>query len=156
VRETTRLAFDGGSISVEMAADDRIHETPLAEPPERVWAVLPGVYESLGLPVTTMLGEHRLIGTQGARAPRRLGGEALSHAVSCGSGPFGQENADTYEVTLLTLTDVRPRDGGSVMRTLVRGNARTPGTSDRAVRCASRGRIEQRVQELVRARLAGG
>jgi len=155
VRETTHLAFEGGSIAVEMVADDRVVETPIDATPARVWALLPAVYASLDLPVTTMVGEHRLIGTQGARAPRRLGGEALSRAVSCGSGAFGQENADVYEVTLLTLSDVRPREGGALLRTLVRGSARTPGTSDHAVRCASRGRIEQRVQELVRARLTG-
>jgi hypothetical protein len=155
VRETTRLAFQGGSIAVELLADDRIIELPLDVAPERAWAVLPAVYAALDLPVTTLVSDTRLIGTQGARVPHRLGGEPLSRAVSCGSAAFGQDNADLYEVTLLTLSDVKPREGGSMLRTLVRGSARAQGASDAAVRCATRGRIEQRIGALVRERAAG-
>jgi hypothetical protein len=154
VRETTRLAFQGGSLAVELLADDRIIEQELEVSPERAWSVLPAVYAALDLPVTTLVSDTRLIGTQGAQAPRRLGGEPLSRAVSCGSAAFGQDNADLYEVTLLTLSDIRPRDGGSTLRTLVRGSARAQGGSDAAVRCASRGRIEQRIGTLVREWLA--
>ena len=154
VRQSTHVLFEGGSITVEMQADDRVVETPLDVPPERAWAVLPAVYAALGLPVTTMVTDARLIGTQGAQAPKRLGGAPLSRAVSCGVGAFGQDNVDHYEVTLLALSDVKPREGGSLLRTLVRGSARAPGTSDAAVRCASRGRIEQRVGQLVRERVA--
>jgi hypothetical protein len=154
VRERTEVLFRGGSITVELQPDDRLIETPLDVPPERAWALLPAVYATLGLPVTTLIAESRLIGTQGAQAPRRVGGEPLSRAVSCGVDAFGQENADRYQVTLLMLSDVKPHDRGSLLRTLVRGSARAPGTSDAAVRCASRGRIEQRVGQLVRERAA--
>ena len=155
-RERAQLVFEGRSVAVELQPDDRVVETPLRMSAERAWAVLPAVYSALGLPVTTMVTDSRIIGTQGAQAPRRVGGEPLSRALSCGVGPLGQDNVDHYEITLLALSDVKPDEGagGSLLRTLVRGSARAPGTSDAAVRCTSRGRIEQRVEQLVRERAA--
>lgn len=153
-RGTARFAFVGSPIVVELTPDDRIVETDVSATPERVWAVLPAVYAALEIPVTTLMADQRLIGTQASRVPRQLAGEPLSRAVSCGTGPLGLPNADTYEVTLLALTDVQPLGSRALVRTLVRGGARARGTSDVGVRCASVGRIEQRIGALVRARVA--
>ena len=72
----------------------------LAMPAERAWALLPLAYEALGLPLTTLDSDRRLIGAGGVRAQGRLGGAWLSRYVDCGTASTGLANADSYAQAL--------------------------------------------------------
>lgn len=129
----------------------------LAMPPERAWALLPLAYEALGLPLTTLDSERRLIGAGGVRAQGRLGGAWLSRYVDCGTASTGLANADSYAVTLDVVTQVDGRADGARagLGTALRASGRPASTStSNPVNCVSRGTLERRLAEIVRERAA--
>ena len=129
----------------------------LAMPAERAWALLPLAYEALGLPLTTLDSERRLIGAGGVRAQGRLGGAWLSRYVDCGTASTGLANADSYAVTIDVVTQV---DGSASapnagLSTALRASGRPGSTStSNPVNCVSRGTLERRLAEIVRERAA--
>lgn len=129
----------------------------LAMPAERAWALLPLAYEALGLPLTTLDSERRLIGAGGVRAQGRLGGAWLSRYVDCGTAATGLANADSYAVTLDVVTQVDGSASGANagVSTAIRASGRPASTStSNPVNCVSRGTLERRVAEIVRERAA--
>ncbi|GLC25844.1 hypothetical protein [Roseisolibacter agri] len=129
----------------------------LALPADRAWALLPLAYEALGLPLTTLDSERRLIGAGGVRAQGRLGGAWLSRYVDCGTAATGLANADSYAVTLDVVTQVDGRaDGANAgLSTAIRASGRPTSTStSNPVNCVSRGTLERRLAEVVRERAA--
>lgn len=129
----------------------------LAMPADRAWAVLPLAYEALGLPLTTLDSERRVIGAGGVRAQGRLGGAWLSRYVDCGTASTGLANADSYAVTLDVVTQVDGSANGANagLSTALRASGRPASTStSNPVNCVSRGALERRLAELVREKAA--
>ncbi|MGZ8412920.1 MAG: hypothetical protein ACXW61_07930 [Gemmatirosa sp.] len=118
---------------------------------DRVWALLPLAYEAVGLPLSTLDTERRLLGAGGVRAQGRLGGAWLSRYVDCGTAPTGIPNADSWTVTLDVATRVDGNAAGAGLSTTVRATGRPSATStSNPVNCVSRGALEKRLAELVR------
>lgn len=156
--ETTRVEMPGGFAAYEVrtTADDRAVEATFRATTDRLWSVLPSVYDSLGIRLTTMNTAGRTLGMQNSRLRRRLGGEAMSRSLSCGTGITGEDNADSYDVFVTVMSAVEPSGGDrAVLRTWVQANARATGTSGNPVRCGSSGWLERRIAELAAARLGG-
>ncbi len=129
----------------------------LAIPAERAWALLPLAYEAVGLPLTTLDSERRLIGAGGVRAQGRLGGAWLSRYVDCGTASTGLANADSYAVTLDVVTQVDgSADGANAgLSTAIRASGRPASMStSNPVNCVSRGTLERRLAEIVREKAA--
>jgi hypothetical protein len=121
--------------------------------PGKVWGVLPGVYESLGIKPTRHDDESMVIGVQNVIVRRRLGGEALSRALECGLDVLGP-NADYYEVHLTVMSMVRPASpSGSALDTRVSAWAAPNGVST-TVQCGSTGRLEGRIAQTVQTIVA--
>lgn len=129
----------------------------LDAPVARVWDALPGAYVELDIPLASVNPEARLLGNDGFRAQGRLGLERISQFIHCGRRMTG-DIADRYEVYFTILSQVQEVQGTERTRivTLVDATASPSSTSGNAVRCSSRGRLEQRVLERVRARVASG
>jgi hypothetical protein len=132
---------------------DPTGEHALDAAPDAVWRVLPLVYDELGIPVTTLVTDARRIGNPAFRTRRRLGGEPLSRYLDCGSR-MGGRNADSFDVTLRVETMVRPAEQGAVLVTTIDATARPVTGGGDPVNCSSTGRLESRLVEMIRARLA--
>ena len=135
--------------------EDFVRKTTIEVPPDVVWGVLPAVYEEFKLPVNTMVTAERRIASQQGRFRERVAGERAARIVSCGTSSDGREAADSYELSLDIATTVgAAADGGTELRTVVSGFAKPVFTSGEPVRCASTGRLEERIAAAARTRLA--
>jgi len=152
--QTVRIVDSGGGttqLPTNRTIVAQVARVPFS--PESVWRVLPEVYEALALPVTQQDATSQTIGNQGVRLRRQLGGERLSRYLDCGRTQ-GVPSADTYEVFLTVTTRLQPGDAGtSTLQTNVNASARSVTFSSGVVECSSTRVLEERLVELVAARL---
>jgi hypothetical protein len=118
--------------------------------PDEAWAVLPGVYSELMIPVSVNDARTKTIGNTGWRTRRSIGRVPAQRYLDCGSSGT-LENAETYQLSLSIVTTVQPNaNGGSVISTAITGTGKNPVTSSSAeVRCASKGDLELRIRDMV-------
>jgi hypothetical protein len=95
------------------------------------------------------------MGTTQTKLYRRMGKVPLSNYFRCGEGTTGP-NADSYAVYLSLLAVVQPEKDGQVgVHTLIAAQAvDLAGGRNDAIDCTSTGRLELRVADDVKARLA--
>ncbi|MEI6740143.1 MAG: hypothetical protein WCK74_07520 [Gemmatimonadaceae bacterium] len=150
-QQTTGI-MGAGLLAVANSAAPDVATLPYAA--DAVWKVLPAVFDSLGIPLTTLDQSKKSIGNEGMKIRQRLGKTALSRYIDCGNTQIGP-NADSYDVFLSVLTTVTATSPSSAtVTTVVEAKAR-PATYNQAYSdCATRGGIELRISELVKARLA--
>lgn len=122
--------------------------------PEDVWKTVLVTYHDLTLTVTSMNSERHQLSSSVARAPRTLGGKPLREYLDCGNGIAGPR-VDSYDVSYALVTTVTPADGDStaVHSTLVATATSRGGTSTAPVDCATTGRLEKRIAQLVALKL---
>lgn len=120
-------------------------------PVDQVWAVLPQIYEELGVPLAMHDAVGKRIGNSSFRA-RRIGGKRLSQYLRCGgSGPTATPNADRYQVTMSLTTRLSDAsEGGTAISTVVGATARPRDVGGSVVNCASTGRLEEQISEMVK------
>lgn len=120
-------------------------------PVDQVWAVLPQIYEELGVPLAMHDAVRKRIGNSSFRA-RRIGGKRLSQYLRCGgSGPTATPNADRYQVTMSLTTRLSDAsEGGTAISTVVGATARPRDVGGSVVNCASTGRLEEQISEMVK------
>ena len=118
--------------------------------PDEAWAVLPGVFSELLIPVSVNDTRTRTIGNTGWKTRRSIGRVPAQRYLDCGSSG-SMENAETYSLNLSIVTSVLPNpNGGAVVSTAIGGTAKNPITSSSAeVRCASKGDLELRIRDMV-------
>lgn len=157
----TQRPIDTGASGLQGSAlrsvtDDFVRASTVAGTPDAVFAVLPAVYEEFKLPVATLVSSERRIASQNARFRERVGGERAARSLSCGTAADGRDAADSYELTLdiATVAVAAPDGQGTQVKTVVSGLAKPVFTSGEPVRCASTGRLEERIATAVRAKLA--
>lgn len=125
-------------------------------PVDRVWAVLPAVYQSAGIEVASVDPETHTLGNLRVRLPRQMGDERLGHYLDCGTTHMGTPVSEAYRVEADIRTTVVPVEGGSELRTGIAAFAKNPtGTSEGTYTCSSTGRLEALIAETVRGMLAG-
>ncbi len=160
VVQTTRPVDTGAGgvqgMQLRSVTEDFARATVVAGTPDAVFAVLPAVYEEFKLPVATLVSGERRIASQNARFRDRVGGERAARSLSCGTAADGRDAADSYELTLdiATVAVATPDGQGTEVKTVVSGLAKPVFTSGEPVRCASTGRLEERIATAVRAKLA--
>jgi len=118
--------------------------------PDEAWAVLPGVYSELLIPVSVNDTRTKTIGNTGWKTRRSIGRVPAQRYLDCGSSGT-LENAETYQLNLSIVTSVLPNpNGGAVISTSITGSGKNPITSSSAeVRCASKGDLELRIRDMV-------
>ncbi len=141
-----------GSLTVaNSSSNDVIH---LAYAPDAVWRIMPSVYDSLGITLTTIDQASKTIGNSALKIRQRLGKAPLSRYLDCGNSQIGP-SADSYDVILSVLSVVTPEGAsGTKVSTTVDAQAKPVTYNQAYSRCSSRGGIESRIAELVKARLA--
>jgi hypothetical protein len=122
--------------------------------PDQVWRMLPSVFDSLGVPVGTLDPAKRTMGNSGFKVRGRLKNVPLSRFIDCGSSTQIGPNADSYEVNLTLLAEVRPGEANASNVNLVfQAVARPANFAQQYSQCASRGVLESRFIDILNARL---
>lgn len=120
----------------------------LPAPSGAVWAVLPDVYEELGVPDAGAGTEELVFGSLDFLA-RRIEGKRLSTFIDCGMGVTAMPRADEYRVNMTIITKLTPVSDGTLTETLVQATARPRDVSGNPVSCQSNGTLETRITELI-------
>lgn len=154
VPETVRVV-GGGAANIALgmnptAAD--AHSTTLSATVADVWRVLPAAYDALGIPLSVVDSTTHLIGNSGFNLRRRLGSIPLVRLIDCGTTQGGP-SAETYDIHMSVVTQVKPGDGGTIIGTTVEPMGRPAAFSGEYIRCSSTGVLESRLADAVRARL---
>jgi hypothetical protein len=156
VQTATLQNAAGATRGVNLLATTEVSSLAVAAPAEQTFQALTAAYAALGVPVTEIDQRARTVGNPSVRARRRIGTVAAVRAVDCG-GDSGMPNAETYELRLAIRSRVVAGEGGgSLIQTTVEGTGRNATTAAASeVRCSSKGAVEQRLVELVRAAVSG-
>jgi len=145
VTGTSRMRLPGNDGSA-------VRTIPFA--PDRVWRALPAAFDSLGIPIGTLEPTTKTIGNSGFKLHGRLKNVPLSRYIDCGTSTQIGSNADSYEVNLSLLAEVRPADGGATkVTTTTAVVARPANFAQEYSQCSSRGVLETRLIDIVTARL---
>jgi len=149
---TQTLSVEGaGSLRVNAGAEAVVK--PIAYPMDRVWRVLPAVFDSLGIPVTRLDAASHTIANEGAKGRVKLKGVYFSNYIDCGATQIGQ-NADSYDIFFTLTTQVKSTGPNSATVSTLFDAASKPVTFNQDYsRCSSKGILEDKIAALVRAKL---
>jgi len=151
--QTISVVGPSGGASITTPGENTSHVKTLPYSVDQVWRMLPAVYDSIGVPVQTLDAVKRSIGNQSFAVRRRLKNVPLSRFIDCGNSQMGP-SADDYDVRLTLFTDVRAGDGGTTVTTTFEAVARPMNYAQEYSRCSSKGTLEQRIIDVLQARLA--
>lgn len=139
----------GGLGGAEIRNDPGAVARTVAAALDSVWAVLPEVYEALGIAGAGADPERKVFGNPEFK-PRRIDGQRLSRYIDCGRGVTAAPRADEFDVTMSVLTRLTAAEGGgTLVQTTVQATGKPRAVSGNPVFCPSRGTLELRVAELV-------
>jgi hypothetical protein len=153
--ENTQVIASGESLTVSTSTQFRLIGADIAAPVDRVWAVLPAVYEELGLQATAD-APRRTVAVRGAVINRRFQGRSATQFLDCGSGQFGAEIAAQNEIRMDLQTTVQPGTTAATSRleTGLRASARgATGANALMAVCHTKQTLEALVAERVRQKL---
>lgn len=150
--QTQTPVTPAGMRSIRTTTEDFTHGATINAPPDKVWGAVADVYGALKIPIDTRVDAERRLGAQAHRFRDRFAGERLSKSVTCGTASDGRDAADSYEVFLDIFTTIVPAQTGTGVYTTVSGVAKPVFTSGDPVRCASLGRLEERIAQALRVR----
>ena len=94
-----------GSMTMAASASADVVRMPYAA--DAVWRILPSVFDSVGITVTSIDQAGKTIGNPGFKIRQRLGKAPLSRYLDCGNTQIGP-NADSYDVMLSVMSTVTP------------------------------------------------
>ena len=147
--ETTRVS--NGQLSQSITRVNTVAPGVITLPAsfDRVWALLPAVYDTLGIPVSVNDPSKALFGNSSFKIRRKLGPVPLPKYIDCGRTQ-GVPSAETYEVNLVVLTQLQPApDGGTTASTAIQAAARPISFAGEYSTCTSTSFLERRVGELL-------
>jgi hypothetical protein len=150
-QESVRLSGGyPGTTTIDTHPITASERTTVAYPVARVWSLMKTVYDSVGIPITTMDPATHTIGNTSLRIRRRLGDVAMSKYVNCGNVQ-GIQGADAYEVVASIVTRLETSDSpaGTRLLTTLDAQGRPLTISSEYVRCTSTGVLEARIGEIV-------
>jgi hypothetical protein len=154
VPQTVRVAGGGGgAIAMGMSstpADSRA--TTISASVADVWRVLPAAFESLNIPLSTVDSVTHSVGNTGFNLRRRLGSIPLVRLIDCGTTQGGP-SAETYDIHMSVISQVRASDAGTVISTTVEPMGKPAAFSGEYIRCSSTGALESRIADAVKSRL---
>ena len=152
---TTRVVgSDNATRSITGVVRTESVKSEVFAPPQQVWEMLPEVYQALGIDIASVIQEEKRIGNDAFRTRRKVADMPMQRLLDCG-GAAGTPNAETFEITMSVFSVVTGSGDRSAVATTLSATARSPsfgGASD--ILCTSTGRLERRIDELVKARLA--
>jgi hypothetical protein len=116
----------------------------------KVWAALPAVFDSLGVPVTSADVASHTIGNSTFKVHGRLKGTPLSRYIDCGMSTQIGPNADNYDIVMSLTASVRA-DGTAASNVGVTLDAvgRPATFSQEYSHCATKGVLETKFGEIL-------
>ncbi|HEY2162994.1 MAG TPA: hypothetical protein VGH04_03350 [Gemmatimonadaceae bacterium] len=139
----------GGSLSVVAASG--ISSREFAAPLDKVWKVMPALFDSLSIPISLLDPGTHTIGNRGFKLRGKLGKVGLARYIDCGTTQIGP-NAESYDVTLtLTTTLALTASGATSMTMDFEASAKPLAFAQEPFHCSSKGTMEQRVNQLTAA-----
>jgi hypothetical protein len=144
----------GGGTELRLSGGDALQASTLAFAPDKVWLILPAIFDSLGVSVSTIDPTKRLIGNPSLKVRSRLKSTPLSRYIDCGnSGQIGP-NADNYDIVLTVFVNATPAaDGATTVTTTFDAVGRPATYAQEYSQCRSTGLFEKRLLELLQAHL---
>ena len=143
----------GGGATLVVASSTSPSVRSIKASAEKIWSVLPAVYDSLGIPVTERNAATRTIGTTSLKLRRQLGDVRLSRYLDCGSTQ-GAPSADSYEILLSMNTRIDAGTGdATTVTTTVDAMGRPVFVAAEYIHCGSKGGIEKRFFDILNAEL---
>ena len=135
-------------------SDEPSAATVIEAPLDRVWALLPGVYETIGVAGDIDDAAARVYGTRRFTS-NRLDKNRTDAFVRCGNEGAGPSAGGAYRMRLAIVSTLRSAaEGRTLISTEVTGSAvAAEGTSTGVLRCVSNGGLEQRIRKLLIERL---
>jgi hypothetical protein len=150
---TTDIGVVGTGGGLRIRSNDGAKVSTLAYPLARVWALLPSVFDSLGIPLTDLDQKTHVIGNSGLKAHKTLGKTALSKLIDCGASQ-GFPSADTYDIHLSIITQLTANEDGTSIGTMVEASGRPMAFPGGYSRCTTTEALENQIVDLVKAKLA--
>ena len=145
------IATAEGTQNLRIRSDDHANEQVVALPPDAVWKALPAVYDSLGLPLSTINKNAMTMGVEGQKIRKSLKGVPLSRYFDCGTTQIGA-NADSYEITLMLMTRVTPANGNmSKVEVTTVAQARPVERRQNPVNCDTKGVLDAKLFAMLKA-----
>lgn len=152
--QTVRVVGAQGGASLTMAGENSPNVHTLAFGVDQVWRALPAVFDSLGIPIGTLDPAKRSIGNTGLMIRGRLKGVPLSRYIDCGSSTQIGPNADSYDVSITMLADVRPAEASTTtVTTTLDAVARPANFAQGYSQCRSKAVLETRFIDILTSRL---
>lgn len=138
-----------GAAQIDLQTDTHTETDYLMRPRTETWALMPALFEKLGVEVGYSDPSTFTMGNAGVEV-RRIDGKRLSNWLDCGYGTTAQANADTYNVTLSIMVTLNDLQGaGTEVLTRMEASAKPRAHSGHAVVCTSRRRLEPRIAEIM-------
>jgi len=150
--ETVRIN-GAGSSNLKLTSNTYGHVSKISAPINSVWLAMPGAFEALSIPITNVDTIGHVIANDGLKLRRQLGKSPLSRFIDCGNTQVG-ENADSYDVHLTVSVKLTTDEGGTTkLETMFESMAKPVSFSREYARCSTRGVLEQRLVDAVKAQL---
>lgn len=153
---TARVTGAGGmpTATMNVVNTTTASVTRVEAPIDRVWRLMPGAYDSLKIPLTTLDAGKHFIGNEGMKIRQKLGNVFLSNYIDCGQAQIGP-SADSYDVYLNVTTLLRAVSPTETeVATTVDAAAKPLQFAQEYSRCNTKGTIEEAISKIVAARIA--
>ena len=148
-----RVQIVGMAGRLTINSNSTASKSSIAAPIEQVWLVLPAVFDSLGVAISTVDQAQHVIGNDAYKVRQRLGKAPLSRYLDCGQTQIGP-NADSYDVVLTLLLQLQPNGVGSTtLLSTVEATAKPIAYAQSASACSSKGTLESRLTTLIQTLL---
>ena len=134
-----------------IAMDTLASEYTVNAPTGKTFTAAAQVFRTLGFNATVRDSVGGLIGNEEFSRTRTLVGSQMSTWLNCGSGMTGP-NADNYRITIALMILVDPASNNTTrMRIgMVGSGANIAGISTEPVGCATTGRLEERIAQMIK------
>lgn len=145
---------EGNVLDMTIQRDNYVQGVVVEAPLNAVWPLLPGIYADLGLPVPATDPSIWTVAVQNHVAMRQIGDQRMSRLIDCGNDITGAL-ADKNRIRLSLRTWLEPAESGTRVRTRLDATATSVEGRAGTTTCVSRGELENRILQSVRARVAG-
>ena len=143
-----RQTWHGADVDYRLSAAIATEDLPVTA--DSAFPALTRAYRSLGIEVKFADAGTRTVGNLQLYPHGGIHGTRVSEYLDCGTVVSGAPAADIYAVRVSLRSQVSPNGAASRVHTLVEATARSmDGTSTSPVPCASRGRLEQVINNAV-------
>ncbi len=137
-----------GSSGLNVVAASTVSTQQIAASVDRVWKVLPAVFDSIAVPVGLVDPQGHTIGNRGLKIRGKLGKVGLARYIDCGTTQIGP-NAESYDINLTVTAALRPTgEGATAMTVDVEASARPMAFAQDPIPCSTKGALEQRIKDL--------